>query len=345
MSKIIIYTSFFKKNNLLPFAFKYSFWALAKDGVLEVYDDGPITYESPIKKIPFQKVSQVLNKWLGGFGEILYRDDVSRKIVYKKNASLDNRTSGWSVGIVYSGNKSEIIQLKHCIDSVFDSLKMSGYNFEILVCGPVGGEDDISKGKNIRYVTYDDKNQLFFIGRKKLHLVKEMHYENIAVLHTRIILSDFSFKSIPDNFDVFSPKVVFRNKNRNFPYLDFNVTAGFEVGVFPKTMPLPIDYNRYDFLKLLKYGLPYIDGGLFFCKKSIYLKQPINLNLLWGEAEDVEWCARLYSNSVLVELLPELTAESSTYKLGMKSLYFPKKIIFFVRRIIRCMTIIRSWFS
>ena len=65
------------------------------------------------------------------------------------------------------------------------------------------------------------------------------------------------------------------------------------------------DYDRDKYLSYYKDSIPYIDGGCIITKKSILQNVPLNENIAWGEAEDVEWSKRLFLNGYLMDFLFE----------------------------------------
>ena len=100
------------------------------------------------------------------------------------------------------------------------------------------------------------------------------------------------------------------------------------------------DYDRDKYLSYYKDSIPYIDGGCIITKKSILQNVPLNENIAWGEAEDVEWSKRLFLNGYLIEVSKDSIAFTETTKTSKFFLKLHPKIRYVLRRIIHPIKVI-----
>lgn len=150
----------------------------------------------------------------------------------------------------------------------------------------------------------DHENSKGWITKKKNILVEFAAFENTCLLHDYYELPpDFSFH-IPRKYDVYCAPIVTKEGHRHSDWV-----------VSPNAMDDMINQDPVKYSELLmsvnpkenaaKYvcGVPYeipylwpiqyVSGGLITARTEVLRDIPFNEDLRWGDAEDVEWSARL----------------------------------------------------
>lgn len=312
---ITLYTQKFKTRGLIRYAFKYCAWALQEQGTLLIKDNGPRSFAARPYSMPFSVVAQQAHKLLYENMSVVTSDKKACQIRFVRNKPSGAVT--WSAGIVFSGAASEVTSLTKCIQGLSLQPELSPLaGGEIIVCGPSNAEHLVADFKNIRYLPYDlPEGERAFTTRKKNYIARHALGDRVIIMHTRIILQDGCIQNLPQEFDVITPRVIYRYGNVTLPYHDWIVSDCLDGERMPRKIRAPFDYDRNKYLDLLRTGMvPYIDGGLFIARKAVLLHTPLNEAIAWGEAEDTEWCARLHANGYLVDLEPSSLALSQTCK-------------------------------
>ncbi len=323
LRRVVVRTKKLKYRGLLPIALKYSFFALAEGGHLEIFDEPDAGPVSPPFKINFSLVRLWVFSYLGRDTKLCEFDTNAGRILLQRTKPITE--PGWSVGIVFSGSSNEIANLHTCISAILtqegfsdaDGLSLN----ELIVCGPSEASHVVHRYSSVKYLPFDGaETERFEICKKKNFLMSHMKRPRLAVLHTRIILQPGSLSRVPREFDVLSPNVSIIRGGRRVPYLSLGVSDTGILGRMPSLPPASLGHFRarggVDTLRR-KYPL-YVDGGAFFVMQGVAKQCPLNEALAWGENEDGEWCARLRSQGFLLDLAEDCAAISLTSKFPVR---------------------------
>lgn len=93
----------------------------------------------------------------------------------------------WSFGIVSNGKREIWVK-----ESILAIRKQKIRNYEIIICGIFKGNLD----KDIRYIYFEERNDIGWISKKKNLIVKKAQYENICFINDRLFLDKNWFKGI-----------------------------------------------------------------------------------------------------------------------------------------------------
>lgn len=180
-------------------------------------------------------------------------------------------------GIVTDYSNPE--QLNEVLDSIH-SLNIPEY--EIIV---VGGRSELYS-KNTLHIKFDESTKPGWTTRKKNLICESAKYDNIVLMHDYYLfdkdwyvnMEQFS-KDVP--WDICSCQQLLITGKRHFT--DWVV---WDDPFYPRYSALPYDeWSRAPYM--------YVSGGFYMVKKQVALDNPLNENLIHGQAEDVEWSLRV----------------------------------------------------
>jgi len=211
----------------------------------------------------------------------------------------------WTFGIITNGG-----DLRYVIHSIRE-LRIPTY--EIVIVGNHLQNYDV--GTDVRQFPFDESIKTGWITRKKNMIYQEAKYENLAMLHDYIYIHpDFytGFLKFGNDWEFCVTQVKNLDGTRYrdyalFPYYPWWKTLGMECNKFllPYWMPNDIRLNRF----------VYVSGSFYCIKKQTALRFPLNEQIVWGgEGEDVELCARLANEHILIKVNPHSTVQFMKYK-------------------------------
>lgn len=220
----------------------------------------------------------------------------------KKSSSLNtfDNINSWTFGIVSDGRKNDRIM------SIINRIFSFGIpNFEVIICGPAPS-DKLPMNVKILDDTdlYDDKR--IPISRKKNRIIKNAKFDNLVIIHDRIMLSENWFLQIKNNgnyFDAIIPAIL-DETNHNLHVNDGTSIPTYET------------HNKYT---LPTYGVSwnqdlFIDGGIIIIKRQVATTIPIAPYLNWGEREDVQFSRNLYINGFYTYINHNIQVDTLTYQ-------------------------------
>jgi hypothetical protein len=168
------------------------------------------------------------------------------------------------------------------IQGVIDSIKaLNILDHEILLIGP---KNDQFKNT----IEFDETQKEGWITRKKNMLVDSAKYDNVVVMHDYYTFdSDWykNFVEFGDDWDVCSNAQLLINGNRHFT--DW---VTWDSPIFPRYTAM--SYDDWSHTRCM-----YQSGGYMIVKKDFYKKFPMNEEMTWGTAEDVEWSLRMRTSA------------------------------------------------
>lgn len=183
----------------------------------------------------------------------------------------------FSFGILTLYENTE--QIQGVIDSI-EALKIPEY--EILLIGPKN--DQFKNG-----IEFDETEKEGWITRKKNVLVDSAKYDNVVVMHDYYTFDKdwyTNFVEFGDEWDVCSNAQQLINGNRHFT--DW---VTWDSPIFPRYTAMA--YDDWSHTRCM-----YQSGGYMIVKKDFYKKFPMNEEMTWGTAEDVEWSLRMRTSAL-----------------------------------------------
>jgi len=167
------------------------------------------------------------------------------------------------------------------LTEVFKSIEALNIpNYEILCIGGIKHEDT----DTVKYIYFDESEKEGWITRKKNSLVQSAKYENVVLMHDYYVFDKdwyTNFLKFGNDWDVASCQQLLINGKRHFT--DW---VCWDSRIFPRYTSL-----RYDDWGHTKFM--YQSGGYMIVKKDFMKKCPMNEEMTWGSAEDVEWSIRM----------------------------------------------------
>ena len=221
----------------------------------------------------------------------------------KKFLHPSDRITKWSFGIITNGKKNDWVEMQ--IQSIKDQ-KIPFY--EIIVCGTYFDK----KEPNFKYISFNEKDELGWITKKKNIICENAKYENLCILHDRIILGKNWFRGMKkygNYFEILSCVIKNKEGNRSGDW----ITYGNKFGRYSKIGFL--DYKDSD-----RFG--YLDGAMYLLKKSIWLKQKWDEHLFWNDGEDIKLSQDWYNLGVLLRFNPYSKCETLNWRHGALPIYF-----------------------
>lgn len=312
---VTIETAKLKFRNLLPCALKYGLWALRPGGRLIIRDTGG----SDPAPSTLTVSSNLVRQWIACFigREVEWAAIGAGQIELVRSSPV--LVPGWSAGVVFSGQDSEVPMLRACLDGLLAQPELApDGGGEIVVCGPARDLDFLSDYPSVRYLPFETPpSQRFLIGQKKNALMASLKGPRMIVLHTRVVLEAGALAGMPREFDISSPNTSVLVDGVRRPYLSLTQSDGVWLGhATRRTTVMLRQLDGADPTALLERGPVFIDGGAFCVTRAVFDACPLNPFVAWNEGEDVEWCGRAHMNGFLVDMSPRSPAYSQTNKLG-----------------------------
>lgn len=212
-----------------------------------------------------------------------------------------------SFGIVY-GPECNIDHLKNLVYSIQDQQWESDDEYEIILCGGILTNLNLSNYEKCFHLFFPENAKTGWITKKKNLIVKEAKFENIVLLHDYYLLDDFWFKGfkyfdeLNTEWKVIVNAIINVEGNRhsdwliNQKYMDILLIKCPELS--DELMKIAPNENGPRWVCGLPYTenlskIQYISGGMIVAKKEVLKNIPLNEELTWGQAEDIEWSERL----------------------------------------------------
>ena len=322
-------------TKFVPILLKEWFYLVQKDGYLV------IDYH-PNKTCDFQKLEKNMWwLWLGKY-DITYHGPISDirnltsqklldfaknppsqpvmpkekeglfRFVCKKTVSTKipgDSINKWTFGMITKGERNdwieEIIQAIH-------NQKIP--NYEIIVCGTYIDRRE----KNFTYIPFKERDDRGWITKKKNLIVQKAKYENLCIVHDRIVLGNNWFSGVKKYGNCFELMCV-KQTLHGSP----NLRTGDWLTYGEKTLDVPFGISKLEYTDWDEYV--YVGGMLTTLKKHIALVAPWNETRYWGE-EDVELTFRQRDLGYIARYNPYSSVEALTWRFGdLPSKYYPSE--------------------
>jgi hypothetical protein len=229
-------------------------------------------------------------------------------------------SDSYTVGICVSENTSKI-HLTTALSSILIAKMKSGAEVEVILCGntlPIirSVVNSFSGALDILIIPFDEKEKKKpWITRKKNLIVQHARMENTILMHDYYCLACNFFDPNPDDYGALRQPVVWSKaplENYWFRHSDWIVNPNrmqefidASPGVAEELKKAAPEENAAKYVCGLPYdesacsSIQYISGGFMFARTHVFLECPLNEDLLWGEAEDVEWSERVLKRFIL----------------------------------------------
>ncbi|MBL1422422.1 MAG: hypothetical protein COC24_018100 [Alphaproteobacteria bacterium] len=336
--EVTIETRHLKHEGVIQLALRRALAAIKTGGVIRILDDSAERQRISPYLINFPTVRALCLICLGA--DCSLTPNVNQgELLFTRHT--DKTSPGWSAGIIFSGNDSELPTLKRCLDGLLKQSELTGPSGEVIVCGPKRDLAFLDPYPMVRYLAFDVEFEGHFpIALKKNFLMAAMKFPRMLVLHARIVLDENALSNTPNEFDILSPNVFIETTRGREPNVCYVALDSRWPNQHPK---IPVLTTRHispmKYLKLLKHRKPYVNGGAFAVSRVVFEKCPLNPQLKWGDCEDVEWCLRAQTLGYGVDLALHFTAISLTNMVRDQSI-IPLRLATPLRRY---MQVVRSW--
>ncbi len=236
-----------------------------------------------------KKLVRIYEQLLSKNMKILEKENSKKSVVYVfqktssqfiKNDSIDK----WTFGIITVGKRNEWV--RQYIKSIREQ-KIPKY--EIIIVGT--WNDPAVDKKDIRYISFNQKDNKGWITKKKNILYEHAKYNNVFILHDRFFLDKnwyTGIKKYGNSWDAIFFPIIDKNKKE---YVHWSMWGhGF----------LPIGYAD-----IRDWGEDYYCGGTFMAmKKHVWKEVKWNEKLYWCEQEDSEFGLRLTKKGFIMRANP-----------------------------------------
>lgn len=330
LSRVVIHTQRLVYRNLLMHALKYGVWALEPGGTLLVRDRSPNVFDLWPRFVSFKLIRQWTYKALAQDAAPVRLDTAAGEIEMVRTRPLT--PAGWGAGVVFSGQEAELPRLRACLDSLLRQPELLPENGgEIMVSGPAGAAGCLEGYPQVRYHVHDlPPGPRLMVCQKKNALIRALRGPRVAIMHSRITLAPDTLRHVPEEFEIITPRVLSQGPVGMEDYLSLGVHDSGMAGYAPRLTPSSLRRGTPEqYLDLYDQGYPYVDGGLFMVRKDVHARCPLNDDIAWDEAEDLEWCNRALAAGLLIDLAPGASAVSEVSKL--RSLPLPPRVMRWMR--------------
>jgi hypothetical protein len=190
-------------------------------------------------------------------------------------------------GIITDGKSQD--NLLSVVKSI-EALEVPKYEIKIV------GKSQNFHSKYIEQIEFDESEKVGWITKKKNLITQNSSFENIVYLHDYYIFDNNWYKQVlkfGTDFDLCMHRIETASGSRYHDWTLWVDNNSFLDNYLEKSRATLIPYSWDKFKKYM-----YIPGGYWFAKKDFMILNPLNENLVWGEAEDVEWSKRIRESAV-----------------------------------------------
>ena len=244
--------------------------------------------------------------------------------IFRKNEVLpierERGLEGWSFCIPTGGKRAEM--LNTCVARIL-SLKIEFS--EIILCGKP--PEDFIYWDLVRVIGEDQPENPVHITRKKNLLANAAKYNNLCILHDRVLLPTY-FLSAVQRFGDDYPLVGFESywfadTWRAVPrrYSDFGSAQFIPSALREDLRPGRQALAEFERMRLVaqhpqrvEFGHDYLTGSLYISKRSLWRFFPQNEAFYWSEYEDVEYGLRAAVAGIPSRINPYAFTESQAYR-------------------------------
>ena len=220
----------------------------------------------------------------GGYFRFICRKTKATQI---RNDAIEK----WSFGVITNVLRPD------CVEKTIESVRKLGVpHYEIIVCGTHFDRHE----QDVRYIPFDQRDDVGWISKKKNLIVSCAQYENICIIHDRIefdIAWYDQMKKWGNCFEALSvPQILRRDKKR------FGDWCCLDKKYFDK------DRHRFLFAYYMDYKDwdPHTVGfaGATMVKRTLLENIPFDETLYWGQYEDLKISQNFMESGYLLRMNP-----------------------------------------
>lgn len=208
-----------------------------------------------------------------------------------QNDSIDK----WTFGIITNGKRRD------WIDEIIAAIESQGIpNFEIVICG------SYQKRKEIKYIPFNERDDRGWITKKKNLIVQKAKYENICIIHDRIVFQPNWYEGM-------------KKWGNTFDHLACTQQyKGMRINDWEMHEKLPgLEFSFVSLLDYRDWDINGCQGGqLHISKKQFLIENPWDESLLWKEAEDLKISNTLRDSGHILRCNPDSGFSVYSYAFG-----------------------------
>tara|TARA_Y100000592_G_scaffold28506_1_gene45350 strand:+ start:36838 stop:37533 length:696 start_codon:yes stop_codon:yes gene_type:complete len=177
------------------------------------------------------------------------------------------------------------MRLQEIIKSIQDQ-KIPDDHYEIII---IGGKGTFNTNcLNAYHIEFDEDIRKGWITKKKNIAAKSAQYENLVIMHDYFVLDDDWYRQFTlfgNDWDIAMNARIMMDGRRQ--------CTDWAIYKHPKY------YNVIGIPYWAKSKYQYVDASYFVVKRKWFLNDRMyDENLVWGDAEDIEWSKRVLNDSV-----------------------------------------------
>lgn len=299
---VYVKNSFSKK--FAPVLLKEWFFLLKPGGFLTIeYRAG--------KDMHFQSVEELFWWLFKGNYDIKVHEagsEFSRIVVQKKKSMFapGDSINKWSFGIITNGTRDEWLEM--IIQSIRD-LKIPHY--EIIVCGKYKErkEDDFV------YIKFDQRSDVGWIQKKKNIIAEQAKYENLCVIHDRLVFDKEWYKGMKKYGNAFEILSCVQIERGTGVHAGDWLTKGSPANVDYRIARMKYtDWDYYTFLSM----------QLVIIKKSVWKHVLWDETKNWKNADDISTSFRARDMGYIIRFNPYSLVTALSWDHGKIPLKYDK---------------------
>lgn len=246
-----------------------------------------------------ERVIQLCRNGVLRFRKLLYYGQGELVLLEKVSTVELGRIDQWTFGIVTNGKRPDWLQ------EAIASIRSQGVpDYEILVVGP--RQHLLIDGEDLRVIDFTEKDELGWISRKKNLIAESARYENLAIMHDRIVLGRDWYEGMRAYGNYFwllgVPVESSNGKGRNVDWVRYKGQRGArrlaEIEL--------LDYEDWD-------PFVFVNGGILIAKRSCWIQIRLDERLFWQQNEDVWFSRAFIAEGWLPRMNPYARAWSKTF--------------------------------
>jgi len=276
---------------------------------------------SPLIKDLFGNTAVILSQGKEGSVEFLVIKKLSR------SKRLLGNINSWTFGIITGGSRPENVA------SFVESVRRQKVpNYEVII----SGKWKESFGKDTRVVNQTRAANKGHITKMKNVLCKEAKYENIILVHDRVVLKDTWFEGMKlygNSFELLACPQLDYQGNRAGDWLTLGgpIDTPYNAGA--------LEYDDWD-------ENVYVSGTITVLKRSVWKEKPWDEKVFWNKGEDIKLTFDLRDKGYIARFNPYSEAivtnwrhgsfplhERNLYKLGRKKKMLFRRFLWFFLRV------------
>ncbi len=286
---------FLNKKQFAPILLKEAFFLIKPKGYLII--DYVIN-----KEINFTNIESLL-WWLFKGNYSIVKHVVNRQkgniVIQKKEAVISPLDSidKWTFGIITNGERDDWMEM------IIKSIKEQNIpNYEIIVCGKYKNRNE----KNYTYINFNERSDKGWIGKKKNLICEIAKYENLCIIHDRIVFNKGWYKGMKKYGNAFELLGCMQTEKNGLKAGDW-LTFGGPINSLYKIARL--NYNDWNYYI-------YLGGFLTIIKKSIWGKILWDETRYWNQKEDVDISFRARDMGYIIRFNPYSSCQALGWRHG-----------------------------